>query len=61
MEMVLGYLFVGVGISWLFNLIKSDFGAGEEYDLGHKVLLMVLWPISLVGLIIGLAKHYLGL
>ena len=40
--MVLGYLFVGVGISWLFNLIKSDFGAGEEYDLGHKVLLMVL-------------------
>jgi hypothetical protein len=61
MEMVISYLFIGVGVSWLFNFIKSDAGAGEEYDLSHKVLLMVLWPISVLGLAIGLFKHWMGL
>ena len=54
--MVIQYFLIGTGVSWLLNFIKSDAGAEEGYDLVTKLLLIVVWPISLLGLIVGIVK-----
>jgi hypothetical protein len=59
MEMVIQYLFIGLGVSWGINFVKSDAGAGEELDNWVKVLIIILWPISILGFLAGIVKGWL--
>lgn len=56
--MVIQYLLIGTGVSWLLNFIKSDAGAEEGFDLVTKLLFIAVWPISLLGLIVGIVKGF---
>lgn len=55
-EMVIGYLFIGVGVGWLLDLIISDGGTRRGMDGWGKFAVIVLWPVSLLGLLIVLVK-----
>lgn len=57
--MVIQYFLIGTGVSWLLNFIKSDAGAEEGFDLVTKLLFIIAWPISLLGLIVGIIRRSL--
>jgi hypothetical protein len=55
-KMVIGYLFIGVGVGWLLDLIISDGGTRRGMDGWSKFAVIVLWPVSLLGFFIILIK-----
>ena len=55
-EMVIGYFFIGGGVGWLLDLIISDGGTRRGMDGWGKFAVIVLWPVSLLGLVIVLIK-----
>lgn len=55
-EMVIGYLFIGVGVGWLLDLIISDGGTRRGMDGWGRFAVVVLWPVSLLGVVIELVK-----
>jgi len=55
-EMVIGYLFIGVGVGWLLDLIISDGGTRRGMDGWGRFAVVVLWPVSLIGVVIELVK-----
>lgn len=54
--MVIGYLFIGVGVGWLLDLIISDGGTRRGMDGWGRFAVVVLWPVSLLGVVIELVK-----
>lgn len=57
-EMVIGYLFIGVGVGWLLDLIISDGGTRKGMDGWGRFAVVVLWPVSLIGVVIELVKLF---
>lgn len=56
--MVIGYLFIGVGVGWLLDLIISDGGTRKGMDGWGRFAVIVLWPVSLIGVVIELVKLF---
>lgn len=56
--MVIGYLFIGVGVGWLLDLIISDGGTRKGMDGWGRFAVVVLWPVSLIGVVIELVKLF---
>lgn len=55
MEMLMNYLFIGVFVAFLLEMLVGKV-AGETFTFGERLFVIGLWPISIIVFLTGFFK-----